>query len=185
MTAAVLLVEDDALIASSLARALRSNGYDASSLPARWPTASRRSTRRSPTSCCSTSACPTATARRSAGTLARRPPRRAGDRADRPQRGGRRRARPRDGRRRLRRQAVPPRRAARPHRLPTCASSRQARRVGAGAGAIAAVVGDLTDRPGRPPGPRRRPRARRCGPRSSTCSSGLPATPAPSSPASS
>ena len=138
----------------------------------------RRSTPACPTSCCSTSACPTATARRSAVHARPRPPARAGDRADRPRRGGRRRARPRDGRRRLRRQAVPPRRAAGPDRRPP-PLRRAARAEHAGAGdGREAVVGDLTHRPRRPPGRTSASASSPCGRRSSTCSSGSPATPA-------
>ena len=67
MTAAVLVVEDDPLIASSLARALGSKGYDAAHGVVGGRGARRPSTPGCPISCCSTSGSPTATARRSAG----------------------------------------------------------------------------------------------------------------------
>ena len=75
MTAAVLVVEDDELIASSLVRALRSKGYDADVDVDRRRRPSTSIAAASPTSCCSTSACPTVTvtrcARRSPATTRR------------------------------------------------------------------------------------------------------------------
>ena len=119
----VLIVEDEAGIAAPLARTSRAR---ASTL--RSPPRSRRRGRRSPadpTSSCSTSCCPTATA----GTSPRDPGplRRADHDAHRARRGDRPDRRPRARRRRLRRQAV----------LCEASSSRgSARSSAAGAGGV-------------------------------------------------
>ena len=160
MSGRLLLVEDDALLASSLSRALAANGYTVavSHTVAEALAAVDESV---PDLVLLDLGLPDGDGDEVCEHMVAQPPARAGDRRHRTDRRDRRRgrARPRGGR--LRRQAVPPRRAAGAGRAPTCAWRVPPQpRATAPGGRDTLVDRRPHDRPRRPPGARRRRGAR-------------------------